>query len=89
MPCEGTTGCGFSGGTVVPGVTLPSEEKAFKPGKCTRLILPEGMSRAEAENCIRSYAIQEKYSTPKYNCGHWANDAVDYCGLSRGDSVVF
>ncbi|MFG0261814.1 MAG: hypothetical protein ACF788_05430 [Novipirellula sp. JB048] len=89
MPCDGTTGCGFSGGTVEPGVTLPSENTSWKPSFCTRLSPPEGMSNSEAEECIRNYPIQHKYNGFTYNCFHWANDAVEHCGLSKGESVSF
>jgi hypothetical protein len=86
-PCEGTEGCGFSGGTVLPGITLPSDEKAFKPDVCWPIILPPGTSAAQAENCIRGYPIQHHYSTWKYNCNHWAQDVVKHCGLKQGNPI--
>ena len=84
-PEEGTGGIGFTG----PGWTAPGEEHAFHPSRCTRLIPPKGMSFAQAEACIRNHAPTRPFTFPRYVCSTWTNEAVNTCGLIRGDSFAW
>lgn len=84
-PEVGTGGIGFSG----PGKTPPGDEHSFHPSRCTRLHIPEGMTSAQAETCIRSHAPTKPFTFPNYVCSTWANEAVDSCGLTRGESFAW
>ena len=84
-PLDGTGGIGFSG----PGRTPPGEEHAFQPTRCRRLTAPPSMTNAQAEACIRNHAPTSPFTFPTYVCSTWAEEAVDTCRLTRGETYVW